>query len=91
MKKVTIQRSTRRNWLAVESIFKEGENIPALLHGWRDIAPDNIKHVRAILGAEAAGYFLMQLYHADVAFGQIVVKRHAKVKKKSERLLLEIF
>ena len=50
----------------------------------RQIAADTAKDVGALLRAEAAGDFLLQLGHADVVLALIIGERHLGVGQEPE-------
>ena len=56
----------------------------------RQIAADTAKDVGALLRAEAAGDFLLQLGHADVVLALIIGERHLGIGQEAEGLGLVV-
>ena len=44
--------------------------------------------VSAFLGAEGTGDLLFDLYHSDIAFSQVIIKRYLKIIDKGQYLRL---
>lgn len=55
------------------------EEVTALLAQGGEIGAVDAERVGALGGAEAAGDFLLEFGHADIAFGLVVVERHLRV------------
>jgi hypothetical protein len=61
-----------------------------LLAGGGHVAAEAAEALRASQGAPAAADLLLQLGHADVSLGLVVVKRHPEVGGKAQHLLAVI-
>ena len=71
---------------AHKSVLDCSDDCAALLAGGRDVAANGGEGLGSAMGAEGTGDFLFHLYHADVAFGEIVVKRNTEVIHEREHL-----
>src|SRR3954467_2824487 len=69
-------------WDPDVSVGEFGEDVEgsaAVLGGGRQVGPHGGEVLGAGEGAQASGDLLLDLDHADVAFGRVVVKRHPRV------------
>src|ERR1019366_2072378 len=66
---------------------EEGETV---LGRGRQVAADRAELPGAGEGAQAPGYFLSQLDHADVALGSVVVRWHSPVSGESQVVVLAV-
>jgi hypothetical protein len=64
------------------------DHVPAVLFGGRDEGADGGEVVRALIAAEAAGDFLFDLGHAQVAFDVIVGERQGGIMEEAQDILL---
>ncbi len=64
-------------------------NLLSILTCRGNVASNETELISAILGAERPRDFLFDLDHAHISFGQVVIKRHAKVIHKGQRFRLE--
>ena len=62
------------------------QDINALFANGRDIAADVAEDLRAETSAERAGNFLLDLDHAQVTLGQVVIEGNAKIMHEGQRL-----
>ena len=60
-----------------------------LLAQRRKIAADATKASEPLISAKATGDFLLDLDHAQIAFGLIVAKWHGKIQQKGQHLPFE--
>src|SRR5579864_8112911 len=79
---------TGRVGCASESLKQRIQHALTVLASSRDVASYLTKDVCALGTAKAAGHLLLDLDHANVSFGQIVVKRDAEVVDKRQYLVL---
>ena len=62
------------------------KDVAALFAQSREVGPNNGEVLGAGDGAKAAGGFLLQFGHADIAFGLIVVEWHAQIGEKAQHV-----
>ena len=60
------------------------QNWLTIFAGGRDIAADLAEDFRAHIAAEPARHFLLDFNHPNVAFRQIIIKRHLKIPHKCQ-------
>jgi DNA invertase Pin-like site-specific DNA recombinase len=68
-----------------QSIMNGTNDVMTLFARSRDVAADGTEKISAGFGAKRAGDFLLDLNHAHVAFGEVVVERNTKVRHERER------
>lgn len=71
---------------AIKSILNGIYNIAALLAHRGNVTANSTEGLSSPPSSKGAGDFLFDLDHSDITFGQIVVKRDAKVIHKSQDL-----
>jgi len=85
---VTIQLLQLRHWeAALEGQDEQVEHIAGLSAAGRKAGADDGKAPSAGIGAEAAKDFLLELGHAKVEFGRVVVKGNAQVGEEAQDLV----
>ena len=67
-----------------ESIVDGINGIEAVFASSRDIGTDGTEDMGTLYCTEGAGDFLLDLYHAHIAFDQIVVKGDAEIVHKGQ-------
>src|SRR5829696_1359622 len=77
----------RRPGVAFEQLTEHGQRVPAVLAGGGEIAAQGQERLGPGRGAPAAGDLLLQLHHPQVAFGLVVVERHAGVVQRPQHLV----
>src|SRR5215207_4638769 len=84
------QRARCCGWqpgVAFEQLTEHGQRVPAVLAGGGEIAAQGQERLGPGRGAPAARDLLLQLDHPQVAFGLVVVERHAGVVQRPQHLV----
>ena len=63
------------------------EDIATLFAQRGDVGADGAEGLGASDGTETSGGFLLELGHADIAFGLVVVERHPQVVEKTQHII----
>ena len=71
-----------------QGLFKSREQRHALLAQRRQVAADARKRLRTGSRTETAGDLLLHFDHAQIALGQIVVKRHREIVQEGQHRIL---
>ena len=74
--------------MASQSIINSVNNTEIVFTHRRDVAANSPEGFGSRTGAKGPGHFLFDLYHANIAFSQVVVKGNTKVIHKGQGLSL---
>ena len=75
----------------MESQFDRLQHIDIMFSHCADERTDDGEIMSSCLGAQAAGVFLLKLYHSDILFGLIVGERDSWIGKKSQNTNFMLF
>ena len=83
-------QGSRDERIARQSIVNSINDVQIVFTDCRDVTTNSAEGFGTGASTEGALHFLLDLYHSDIAFDQIVVKGHAEVMHKRQDLRFEL-
>ena len=76
----------------ISLVFVDGfNNILGIFTDSRDVTSDPAESIDSICAAKSPGDLLLSFHHAQITFGQVIIKRHCKVIHTGKKIFTEVF